>query len=132
MIFTNTIIVVYAFISELGKYSYKTSTYNQGHQDLINNIKLELSEGNLPVFIESGLIVDSFRMSQLARAAVIHVNEIKNIKQFPPHIVFFFTLPDEKSFRDIDYQLIEWGNQFSIEKIGQVRTVLSLYKVKNL
>lgn len=132
VIFINLLVIVYAFVSDIVKYNYKTSTYNQDHQDLSNNIKLELSRGNLPVFIDSDLIVDSFRMSQLAKAAVIHANDVEKIKKFPPNIIFFFTVPDENNFRDIDSKLMEWASQFSIERIGQVRSLLPLYKVKIL
>lgn len=132
LIFTNTIIVSYAFISELDKYGYKINTYNQDHQDLRNNIKLELSKGNLPVFIESDLIVDSFRMCQLDKAAVINASEIDNIEKFPSNIVFFFTLPGENEYRDIDHKLLSWSNQFNIEIIGQVRSIVPLYRVNSL
>ena len=134
LIFISLSINIYSLVSSWDQYNYKTNDYNHKNdlQDLFNNVKLELSKGNQPIFIDNNLIVDAFRMSQLAKAAVINSSELKKIEQFPPNMVFFFILPgDEKYYRDEDYKLLDWGEKFNLKKIGRVRTNIDLYKVKN-
>ena len=134
LIFLSLSINIYSFVSDWDEYDYKTNNYNRNRDqgDLVNNIRLELSKGNLPVFINNNLINDySFRMSQLAKAAVINASEVKKIEQFPPNMVFFFTLPEEKYYRDEDYQLLDWGKRFNLNIIGKIYSNGPLLKVSN-
>jgi len=134
LIFISISINVYITAKEWGKYSFKVDNYivpNEELQELYANIKLESSRGNLPVFVDNELTVRSFRISQYAGAAVINVNEVNLIKQFPSNLVFFFILPEEEFYRDKDYQLLNWGKRFNVNNIGKVYNNLTLFKVDN-
>ena len=134
LIFISMSINIYITAKECGKYSFKANNYlnfQEDLQDLYDNIKLELSGENIPVFIDNDLTVRSFRIGQYAGAAVINVNEVKVIEKFPSNMVFFFIMPEEEFYRDEDYQLMDWGKSFTLNKIGSVYNNLALYKVNN-
>lgn len=134
LIFISLSINIYITVEHWGKYSLKADSYEVPYDDLrelFDNIKLELSRGNQPVFIDNDLTVRSFRISQYAGAAVINANEVKVIEQFPSNIVFFFILPEQKYYRDEDHQLLEWGKRFNMNNTGKVYNNLALYKVNN-
>jgi len=134
LIFSNLGINIYITAKEWGNYTYKDNNFKnfQGElQALFDNIKLESSRGKQPVFIDNELTVRSFRISQYAGAAVINVNKVKEIEQFSSYMVFFFILPEEKYYRDVDYQLMNWGNRFNLNSCGKVYNNLSLFKIKN-
>lgn len=134
MIFMNSAINTYIIFKEWGNYSYRPDTYKVPEKDLqtlFDSIKFELSKGNLPVFVDNKLTVRSLRMSEYAGAAVISENEAINIEQFPPKIVFFFILPEEKYFTNEDFQLIKWGEKYKMKNIGRVYTSTKLFRVNN-
>jgi hypothetical protein len=134
LIFISLLINIYITIKEWGNYSFKTDTYKvpvKDLQELYENIKLELSKGNQPVFIDNELTVRSFRISQYTGAAVINAKDVNIIKHFPPNLVFFFILPEEEYFREEDKQLLDWGGRNNLFKIGKVYNNLPLYKVEN-
>lgn len=135
LIFINLVINIYIAADHWGKYSFKSDSYEVPYDDLrelYDSIKLELANGNEPVFIDNDLTVRSFRISQYAGAAVINSNELKDIEDFPSNMVFFFILPVEGQYRDEDYQTLEWSEKFNLKNIGKVYTSLNLYKVNNL
>lgn len=134
IIIINLLICIYSVFTHLDYYNYKANDYNHknDHQDLYNNIRSEVSEGNLPVYIDNDLIVDSFRMSQLAKAATIKFKEAVKIEEFPKTMVFFFTIPGVNKLRDKDQKLLDWAKRFDTKEVGQIRTNIHLYRVKYL
>ncbi len=134
LILVSSSINIYSAVEDWDYYDYKTNHYNRKHDhgELVINMRIELSRGNIPVFIVNDLIDDSFRMSQLVKAAVIKASEVIKFEHFPSNMVFFLTLPEEKYYRNIDYQLLEWGKKFNLKQIGTVRTSILLFKVNGL
>ena len=123
LIFINLAINVYITFKEWGNYTLENNIYkvpNSDLEELYENIKLELSKGYQPVFIDNELTVRSFRISQYAGAAAINANELKTIDQIPSNLVFFFILPEEEFFREEDNQLVNWGKKYNLKIIGKV------------
>lgn len=135
LIFISLSINIYITGKEWGNYSFKADTYNapvKDLQELYKNIKLELSKGNQPVFIDNELTVRSVRISQYAGAAVVNINELKDMEIFASNRVFFFFLPSEEQLRDGDHLMLEWSKKFNLKSIGRVYNNLNLYRVSNL
>ncbi len=133
LIFINLTINIYITFDHWGKYSLKADSYKVPYtdlQELFDNIKLEISNGNQPVFIDNDLTVRSFRISQYAGAAVINSHDAIDNKKFPSNIVFFFILPEENN-SESDNQLFAWSNKFNLNNVGKVYTSLNLFKVTN-
>jgi len=123
---------IYITVGHWGKYSFRNNNKAEKNYELLfDNLKLELSEGKLPVFINSELTVLSFRMSQYAGTAGIRLNELNGMKKIPSNMVFFFILPEIKNYREVDFQLHNWGERFNLVKLGVVDTKYTLYKVNN-
>lgn len=135
LIFMNLVINIYISADHWGKYSFTQNVYEVPNNDLgelYDNIKLEQLKGSIPVFIDNDLTVRSSRISQYAGAGVINSNELDDIKDFPPNMVFFFILPIAKQYRYEDYQMLEWSEKFNKKNIGIVYNNLNLYKINNL
>jgi len=133
LIFINVTINIYITFDHWGKYSFEADSYEAPYddlQELFDNIKLEISNGNLPVFIDNDLTVRSFRISQYAGAAVINSSEVEKNDEFPSNMVFFFILPEAEQYRDEDYQILNWGKRFKLNNIGKVYNNLDLMKVE--
>ena len=136
-IFISISINIYLIVSNWSKYSYNTDNNNFKHdpradlQELYDNIKLESSEGNLPVFVNNDINVRSFLISLYAKAPAINSVAVKEIKQFPSNMVFFLLLPEEKFYTDQDYQLMDWAKRFNLENIAKVNSDITLFKVSN-
>ena len=123
---------IYITAGYWGKYSFNNNNKTErDYEKLFDNIKLEISEGKSPVFINNELTVLSFRMSQYAGAAGISLNELKRMKKISSNMVFFFILPETKDFRDVDFQLQKWSERFNLVNIGMVDTKFTLFKVIN-
>ena len=123
---------IYLAAGHWGKYSFiNNNKAERDYEKLFDNLKLELSEGKVPVFVKNDLTVLSFRMSQYAGTAGISLNELNRMKKIPSNMVFFFILPETKNYRDVDFQLRKWSERFNLVNLGVVDTKFTLYKVNN-
>jgi hypothetical protein len=134
LIITNSLINILITFKELGNYSYRKDTYivpGKELQSLFTNIKLEISKGNLPVFVDNELTERSVRVSQYAGAAVIDEKDIINLERFPSNLVFFIIMPNEKYYDKEDWQFKDWAEKYTLRNIGNVYKDITLFRINN-
>jgi len=134
LIITNSLINIFITFKELGNYSYRKDTYivpGKELQSLFTNIKLEISKGNLPVFVDNELTERSVRVSQYAGAAVIDEKDIINLERFPSNLVFFIIMPNEKYYDKEDWQFKDWAEKYTLRNIGNVYKDITLFRINN-